>query len=520
MGQSAELRADLESTDAATAMGHPHVRVQGVTKRFGGVVALNSVDVTIERGKIHALVGENGAGKSTLGRLIAGIHAADEGTVLVSGEEARYSSPREALRSGITIIAQELSLVERRSVLENVFLGSEVARWSVVRSRTLRQRFDLLCAEAGFRVDPDALVDDMRVADKQKVEILRALARNAKLIVMDEPTAALTNEESMQLLEIMRSLRDKGTTLVFVSHFLHEVLAVSDTVTVLRDGVIIQSTAAADQTVDLLVGAMLGRAMDTTFPDKLFVAPDAPVRLKVEGLSRGNVVNDISLSIRAGEIVGLAGLVGAGRSEVARAIFGSDRSTAGTVYVDGEQRRIRHPRDGVRAGIAMLPESRKDQGLLMTSSIARNVTLVHLDSISRGNFIAPRTERGRALASTREVGVNTEQLGTLVSNLSGGNQQKVMFAKWLFERPSVLIVDEPTRGVDVGSKRTIYELLVRLAAEGMAILVISSEMEEVLGLAHRVLVMRQGEITAEFEGDHMIEQNVLTAAFAAKDVQE
>lgn len=494
-----------------------HVRLVGVEKRFGGVTALSGIDLDVRRGRVHALVGENGAGKSTLGKLIAGVHRLDTGAMYVDGVRTRYNSPREALVDGTTIIAQELMLVPQLSVIHNVFLGSELARLAVVRTGSLRQRYDALCEQAGFSLPPGARVDSLRVADCQKVEILRAMARNARLIVMDEPTAALSADEASRLIEIMRGLRDQGTTIVFVSHFLDQVLAIADEITVLRDGNLIRSAAAAGETAISLVDSMLGHSLSAGFPTAPQPPADAPVVLSVRGV-RTRMLQDISLDVRAGEIVGLAGLIGSGRTEVARAIFGADPLQAGEVSVDGIRRRIRRPHDAARAGIAMLAESRKDEGLHIHHSIRNNVSIVHLSAVSRTSVINRRAETTHVRGALTDVGVAAPRLSADVATLSGGNQQKSMFAKWLFQPPRVFIIDEPTRGVDVGSKRTIYELVVSLASQGMAVLLISSELEEVLGLSHRVLVMRRGRITAEFEGEARVKDAVLHAAFAAGEV--
>jgi simple sugar transport system ATP-binding protein/ribose transport system ATP-binding protein len=494
----------------------PLIRLEGVCKRFGGVQALNEISLSIVQGTVHALVGENGAGKSTLGKLIAGVHTPDAGTIEVEGRVARYSSPRDALADGVTIIAQELTLVPRRTIIENVFLGSERTRLGVVSRRSLRSRYRELCDRAGFSLPAGALVGGLRVAEQQKVEILRALAREARLIVMDEPTAALTGDESERLLETMRGLRAGGTTLIYVSHFLKEVLAIADTVTVLRDGRLIVTSPAANQTPDTLVTAMLGRSMEMTFPEKVVPAEDAPVVLSVRGLSSG-LVRDVSFDLRAGEIVGLAGLIGSGRTEVARAVFGADRRDSGEIVLDGQQVRIRSPKHAVRAGIAMLPESRKDQGLLMRGSIDHNVSLAHLGEVTTCGVVRKARERRKIDDLAQRVDVRASRLSAPVASLSGGNQQKVLFAKWLFRPPRVLIADEPTRGVDVGAKRGIYALIQSLADQGMAVLLISSEIEEVLGLSHRVLVLRGGRLVGEFDGRTATEDDVLHAAFATAE---
>jgi ABC-type sugar transport system ATPase subunit len=488
-----------------------HVQARGVSKRFGGVLALDGIDLEIEHGSIHALVGENGAGKSTLGKVIAGVHRPDAGELRVDGRHVHYRSPRQALADGITVIAQEPTLVPHRSVQENVFLGIEGA---IVDRRATARRFARLVEASGIELLPRRLARTLTVADQQKVEILRAMAREARLIIMDEPTSALTADESERLFDLVRRLRERGATIVYVSHFLPEVLAIADTVTVLRDGKLVQTTPAADETPDRLVTAMLGRPLDLTFPDKPQLAPDAPIVLSVRGLARPPVVQEVSFEIRAGEIVGLAGLIGSGRSEVARAIFGADRATQGVVELDGAGLNVRTPRAAIRRGVVMLPEDRKRQGLVMLRSIVENVTLPHLEDLTTAGVLSTRDERRRTSELIQQLDVRTRSNSAAVNTLSGGNQQKVLFAKWLFRPPRVFILDEPTRGVDVGAKVAIYELIRSLAGQGMAVLLISSEHEEVLGLAHRVLVMRAGRIVAEFDEATMSEDAVLQAAFA------
>jgi ABC-type sugar transport system ATPase subunit len=495
-----------------------HVELRGISKRFGGVHALSDVDVRIEQRSIHALVGENGAGKSTLGKILAGVYRPDAGELVLEGRSVSYRSPREALTDGITIIAQEPTLVPNRTVLENVFLGAEDGVAGVVDSRALLRRFARLVEDTGIRLPARRPARSLRVADQQKVEILRAIVRNARLIVMDEPTSALTLDESQRLFELVRRLRELGTTIVYVSHFLSEVLEIADTVTVLRDGRVVRTAAAAEETPQRLVSAMLGRSVELTFPEKQPPASDSKVVLSVRGLTRRPLVDGVSFDIRAGEILGLAGLIGSGRSEVARAIFGADPVDAGTVEVDGSDLRSRNPRRAIRHGVVMLPEDRKTQGLLMLRSILDNVTLPHLDTISEAGVVNLVEERRRGGALISELAVRTRSATAKVSTLSGGNQQKVLFARWLFRTPKVFIADEPTRGVDVGAKLAIYELIHGLARQGIAVLLISSEHEELLGLAHRILVMRAGRVVSELDRETMSEDAVLHAAFATEHV--
>jgi ABC-type sugar transport system ATPase subunit len=492
------------------------VEARSVSKRFGGVQALAGVSVAIAPGRVHGLVGENGAGKSTLAKVIGGVHQPDGGELLVDGEPVRFRSPRDALAAGIATIAQEIALVGARSVLENVFYGIEPQRAGVVRRRELRRAWDALAARTGFGLDPDAPIRALRTADQQKAEILRAIARDARLILMDEPTAALTVDETQRLLAIVRRLADDGTSVVLVSHDLEEVLSVADTVTVMRDGRLVRTSPAAEETPTRLVTAMIGREVDLSFPAKRPPAADAPVVLEARALARAGAIADVSLSLRAGEILGLAGLVGSGRTEVARALFGADRLDAGEVLVDGAPVRLRAPRDAARHGIALLPESRKDEGLLMIRSIAENAALASYGDgeLATAGVVRRGRERTRARELAAQVDVRAPSVDAPVGSLSGGNQQKVLFAKWLARQPRVLIADEPTRGVDVGAKAQIHELIVDLAARGMAILVISSELEEVLGLAHRVLVMRRGRVVAEYDGADATREAVMSAAFA------
>jgi rhamnose transport system ATP-binding protein len=493
----------------------PLVEVRGISKRFGGVQALDGVSVAIQAGSVHGLVGENGAGKSTLAKVIGGVYRPDEGELLVDGRQRTFNAPRDALETGIATIAQEIALVPARTVLENVMLGIESNTAGVLRSRDLRHRFDELNEQTGFRLEAQALVRTLRTADQQKVEILRAIARDARLLLMDEPTAALTRDETERLLATVRTLAAEGTAIVLVSHYLEEVLGICDTVTSMRNGRLIRTAPAKDETPATLVSAMIGRELSLEFPPKLPPPPDAPVVLEVRRLSRGRELKDVSLTVRAGEIVGLAGLVGSGRTEVARAIFGADHFDAGEVLFEGKPVRVKGPRHASRLGIAMLPESRKEQGLFMIRSIRENISIVDVNSIARAGIVDRRAEGRRTGALAHDLDVRTSSQEAMVTTLSGGNQQKVLFAKWLFRRPKLLIADEPTRGVDVGAKRQIHELLISLAAAGMAVLLISSEIEEVLGLAHRVLVMRAGRLVGEFEGDEATDEAVMTAAFTA-----
>jgi rhamnose transport system ATP-binding protein len=490
-----------------------HVELAGVSKHFGAVRALDGVSLSIARGSIHALVGENGAGKSTLGKIVAGVLAPDAGRLLLDGEEVALRSPREALVRGVAAIGQEVNVVPQLTVEENVFLGAEPRGAGFVSRRALRRRYEELAATAGLQLPAAAPAGRLPPAEQQQVEILRALSRDAELIVMDEPTAALGAEETAQLHEIVRSLARAGRTVLLVSHFLREVLALADEITVLRDGRVVQTAPAGEQSEDSLIHAMLGRSLTAAFPPKRAAPADAPAVLTVRDLHAPRV-DGVSFTLHAGEIVALAGLVGAGRTELARAVYGAERPTAGTVELaSGEL--SGGPRARLRAGVAMIPESRKEDGLLLGRSVMENVSLASLGGVSRYGFVRRGAERRRTREALERWTVRADSPRSPASSLSGGNQQKLLFARVLLCGPTVLVADEPTRGVDVGAKRAIYDLLVSLADEGLGVLLISSELEEVLGLAHRVLVMRAGRIVSELRGEQMTESAVLAAAFEA-----
>jgi simple sugar transport system ATP-binding protein/ribose transport system ATP-binding protein len=492
------------------------VRLASIGKRYGGTSALADVSVEIQAGTVHALVGANGAGKSTLGKVIGGVVRPDEGEMFVDGRAVRYSGPRDARADGIATIAQELALAPAMTAMENVFLGVEPRRGGVVSRRRMRREYDELVSRWGFGVDRDAIVGALRTADQQKVEILRAVQSEARLIVLDEPTSSLTHVETEALHKMTRVLRDQGTTIVYVSHFLDEVLELCDTITVMRNGHLVRTAAAAAETEASLVAGMFGAAAQAEQFDKPSRAAGRPM-LEVEGLRREGVLQDISLTVRAGEIVGIAGLVGSGRSELARAIAGADRIDAGTVRIDGEARRIRNPSDAIASGIAFLTEERKKDGLFMELSLAANTTFADIPAVSRQGVLRHGEERARARALLESLSVDPPSPGALAKSLSGGNQQKVLFARWLFCKPRVLILDEPTRGVDVGARAAIHRLIHNLAEQGAAVLMISSEIEEVLGLAHRVLVMRRGSITREFPADPPL-GDVMEAVFGLEAV--
>lgn len=497
----------------ASAVTGISVALEGVSKRFGATQALDDVNLSIGEGRIHALVGENGAGKSTLGKIIGGIYIPDQGELLLDGEPVGKWDPPAALAAGIATIQQELSLVPRRSVAENVFLGIERSRMGVL-SGVQRERYEELEAEVGFGIPPDAEVGSLRLADQQKVEVLRALARRARMIVMDEPTSSLTKDESDRLHEIMDRLRREGRTIVYVSHFLDDVLEVADTVTIMRDGLITRTAPSAAETKQTLIEGMLGRTFEATFPEIPPVAAAAPVALEVEELS-GEIPKDISFSIREGEIVALAGLVGSGRTEVARLIFGADAAQSGAIRLDGEEIPRLRPRTAIDKGIVMLPEDRRHLGLVMTQNVRENISLPRLRTFAQGGRVSRTDERRAVREAIDRLNIVPPDPEGELQYYSGGNQQKSLFGKWTLQKPRVILLDEPTRGVDIGAKRSIYDAVAETAAGGTAVLLISSELEEVVRLSHRILLMSEGRIIGEMDAERASVSEVLRHLFDA-----
>jgi ABC-type sugar transport system ATPase subunit len=496
----------------------PILEAENIDKRFPGVHALDNVSLTITPGEVHAVVGENGAGKSTLMKILAGAYGPDRGTIRIDGEAVTIENPRAAQDLGIITIYQELSLVDALSVGENVFLGDLPTRsggswrvdWPTVWSRAAE-----LLERVGLRIRPQTRVRDLSVAQKQMVEIARALARNVRVLILDEPTSSLTERETEKLFEIISQLRNRGVGIIYISHRLGEVFRIAQQVTVLRDGIVVGSLPVRDASEDLLVRMMVGRDLARLFTEAR--ASDAPVRLEVRGLSRRGVLHDVSLSLRGGEIVGLAGLVGAGRTELARCLFGADSISEGEILLDGAKVDIRSPGHAVDLGIALVPEDRKLQALVLGMGVRENLSLPVLDRL--GSPLVPSRRRERALASDyiNSLRIRTPHMEQRVSALSGGNQQKVVIARWLATKPKVLILDEPTRGIDVGAKAEVHALIARLAEQGVAILMISSELPEILGMSHRILVMRSGRIVADIPREDATEELIMAAATGQAD---
>jgi rhamnose transport system ATP-binding protein len=484
--------------------------LEHASKAFAGVHALTDVSLELHGGEAHALVGENGAGKSTLVKILGGVHQPDAGVLRISGEEVFLSGPAEARDRGVAVIYQEPTLFPDLSVAENVFIGRQPLRSGRridrrAMDRTVIEIFDRL----GVKLDPERIGRGLSIAEQQLVEIAKALSHQAKVVIMDEPTAALSPVEVERLAGVVRTLRTEGTAVLFISHRLGEVFDICQRVTVLRDGKLVLSRELPGMTPDDLVRAMVGRDVLTGRHQRN--QPGEKV-LAVERLTREGVFLDVSFEVHAGEIVALAGLVGAGRSEVARAIFGIDRYDAGSVQVSGRKLKRGSPTTAMSAGVGFVPEDRRQHGLVMEQSIARNIALASLRRLTRLGLLPGRTERSFAVEWAERLQVKYNRITSPVTFLSGGNQQKVVLAKWLSRRPALLIVDEPTRGIDIGTKAEVHRLIESLAREGVAVLVISSELPEVLALADRVLVMHEGRLAAEFDHAEASEEKIVAAA--------
>ncbi|MCO6009836.1 sugar ABC transporter ATP-binding protein [Actinoallomurus purpureus] len=489
----------------------PILALASVSKAFGAVRALQDVSLELRGGEIHALAGENGAGKSTLVKILAGVHRPDEGGVLLDGRPHEFHGPGDAQHAGVAVIYQEPTLFPDLSVAENIFMGRQPrARFGRIDRRALRAETAKLFERLGVALDPDRPARGLSIADQQLVEIAKAISRDARVLIMDEPTAALSGNEVARLFAVARTLQEQGCALLFISHRLEEIFDLCQRVTTLRDGRYISTEELDGLTPDDLVQRMVGRELDTLYP-KQETTPGETV-LKVSRLTREGVFTDVSFEVRAGEIVALAGLVGAGRSEVARAIFGVDRYDAGGVEVAAAKLPAGSPTAAMSAGIALVPEDRRQQGLVMDGSIERNIGLTQLRSLRRGPIISRKVERDRAADWAIRLQLKYARLSDTVGVLSGGNQQKVVLAKWLSTDPSVLIVDEPTRGIDVGTKAEVHRLLSELAGQGLAVLMISSDLPEVLGMADRVLVMHEGRLAAEIPRAEATEETVMAAA--------
>jgi ribose transport system ATP-binding protein len=493
------------------------LEMRGIRKAFPGVVALDGVDLTLRAGEVHVLLGENGAGKSTLMKILSGAYRKDAGGILINGRDASIHSPADALARGIRIIYQELNLVPHLSVAENIFLGAAPTRiagiidWKQLYANTAR-----LLADLGMEIAPSTPLTRLSLAQRQMVEIAKALKDPStgsgqvnRILVMDEPTSALTSREVDQLFALIARLVERGVAIVYITHRLDEVYRIGTRVTVMRDGRVVTTKLLGETSIPALVRDMANRDVSEHFP-KQRSEPGREL-LRVEHVSRAGVLHDISFSLRAGEVLGIAGLLGAGRSELAHVLAGADRATSGSVVINGAARALRSPADAIRAGVGLLPEDRKAQGLVALLTVARNIALPHGHRLSRFGFLSSRSETALAEPIVRDLRVKATPTQA-VRQLSGGNQQKVVLGKWVAGDARIFIFDEPTRGVDVGAKVEIYNLMNRLTANGAGIIMISSELPELLGMSDRILVMRRGRIHAEFNAADATQERVLSAA--------
>ena len=487
------------------------LEVHDVTKSFGAVAAVQGVSFPLFGGEAHALVGENGAGKSTIVKMLAGVHRPDTGSLRVNGADVDFGGPADAKAAGIAVIYQEPTLFPDLSVAENIAMGNQpLTRLRQIDRKAMQSNAARLFQRLGVHIDPTRPARGLSIADQQLVEIAKALSSEARVLIMDEPTAALSAVEVSRLFTVVRSLRDEGAAILFISHRFEEITELCQRVTIMRDGKHVVTELVAGLTVDDMIRRMVGRDLSALFPKQDVAAGD--VLLEVSGLSREGVFRDISFSVRAGEIVALAGLVGAGRSEVMQAVFGVDPYDSGTVRVDGKRLKPGSPRAAMAAGMALVPEDRRQQGLVMELSIERNVTLPRARKLARLGLLFGGAERAAAETWTRKLQTKLGRLSDAVGTLSGGNQQKVVLAKWLSTSPRLLIVDEPTRGIDVGTKAEVHRLMSSLAADGLAVVMVSSELPEVLGMADRVVVLREGRVAATLTRAEATEESVMYAA--------
>lgn len=491
----------------------PLLQMVDISKSFPGVKALQNVNLKVHRGEVLALLGENGAGKSTLMKILSGVYKKDSGQVIIDGTDVEIEGIKHAESLGITIIHQELSILPNLTVCENIFLGNE--RFSKgtrrINKALMKERSKSFLEQIGCNINPDTLVKDINVGEMQMIEIAKALTKNSSIIIMDEPTTALTDVETKKLFEVIRRLKEKGIAVVYISHRMDEIFEICDSITVLRDGKYVGDVETKNVTKDDLITMMVGRKLEEQFPYKEFDKKET--LLKVDNVSLGDKVKNASFEIKAGEILGVAGLMGAGRTELAKTIFGDYKKTSGEIYVDGEKVSIRSPKDAINYGICYLSEDRKKEGLILNMSVRENMTLSNLKSYQNNLMkIDKKSEREEVKEYIQKLSIKTPTQDQLIKNLSGGNQQKVILAKWLMLSPKVLIIDEPTKGIDVGAKKEIYEVLNELKKAGKAVIMISSDMAEIIGVSDRVMVMHEGKITGELKRDELTQENIMKYA--------
>jgi len=488
------------------------LKMNGIDKSFPGVHALDHVNLEVRKGEVLALMGENGAGKSTLMKVLTGIYKKDEGSIVYEGKEVEFTNPKDAQEAGIVIVHQELNMMNHLTVAQNIFIGREAMSGKLINDKKMNEEAEKLFDKLNIKIDPTEKMGNLTVGKQQMCEIAKAISHDAKVIVFDEPSAALTEAEIEELFKIIRDLRKKQLGIVYISHRMDEIKVITDRVTVMRDGGYVGTLITKECTKDDIINMMVGRVIYEDPKTQSNVPADAPVVLKVEHLNAGKMVRDVSFELHKGEILGFSGLMGAGRTETARALFGADPMDSGDIYVNGQKVTIKSPMDAVKCGIGYLSEDRKRYGIVVQKSVAENSTMVDLDNYVNGIFINKKKENDVALKYVKSLKTKTPSVDQLVVNLSGGNQQKVVIAKWLIRNCDILIFDEPTRGIDVGAKSEIYHLMNELAAQGKSIIMISSEMTEILRMSDRIVVMCEGRKTGELDIAEATQENIMHAA--------
>ena len=498
-------------------MGEVILEMRNIDKSFPGVHALNNVSFDVRKGEVHALMGENGAGKSTLMKVLTGIYTKDSGSIIFEGKEVEFHNAREAQEAGIVIVHQELNMMGHLTVAQNIFVGREFKKGIMIDDKRMNEEARKLFKRLNIDIDPTETMSRLTVGKQQMCEIAKAISHDAKVIVFDEPSSALTDAEISELFKIIRDLRAQNLGIVYISHRMDEIKVITDRVTVMRDGCYVGTLITKDCTKDDIVNMMVGRVIYEEPKSHSMVAPDAPVVLKVDHLNAGRLVQDVSFELRKGEILGFSGLMGAGRTETARAIFGADPKESGDIYINGKLVQINSPQDAVRHGIGYLSEDRKRYGVVVQKTVSENTTMASLERYLKSVFIDEKAERNTTEDYVGKLNIKTPSVDQLVVNLSGGNQQKVVLAKWLVRNCDILIFDEPTRGIDVGAKSEIYKLMNALAQEGKSIIMISSEMPEILRMSDRILVMCEGKKTGEIAIEDATQEAIMT--LATRDVE-
>ena len=489
-----------------------NIEMKGINKSFGSNQVLKDAGFLLKDGEVHALMGENGAGKSTLMKILTGVYTRDSGTVLVDGKEVVYKSPQEAEKAGIVFIYQELNVLFDLTVEENLFMGKEITKkFGICDRKAMREKAKEVMDRMGVDIPINAVMSDLSVGQQQMVEICKALMVDAKVLIMDEPTAALTQSETEGLFKLIKSLREKGVSIVYISHRMEEIFELCDRITILRDGTYVDTKFIKDITMDDIVKMMIGREIGERYPKREGVEIGEE-KLRVEGITKEKKFKDVTFSVKAGEVLGVSGLMGAGRTEIMQAIFGNLPFDSGKIFIEGNEMKIKSAQDAIKAGIGFITEDRKTEGLLLEKSISENIVLANLDKVSDKGVVRKAKVEEIVKKGIDEFRIKCFGPQHECNNLSGGNQQKVVFAKWVYTDPKILILDEPTRGVDIGAKKEIYSVINDLAAKGVAIILVSSELPEVLGMSDRIMVVHEGKVTGIIDANEADQEKVMTLA--------